>query len=286
MKTQQQLAEQVVRILGSNFPLYDTDASIHACMADLHKILPGKFDIADVIVTESIRSLAKRGLLGKNSQADKNLRELKSGHPEIEWCESAWSIVIGASNPDLSLENLEYQLAENFDALPKSATFHAQVAANNKAQRDVQEAEDIRAWALELFQTNKKAAFLKNSNQNHHAWNVELSKQVKRFQAMDINQLRALKAQYSTKAELAAQAEVSIAERKSARFNSPTTATGTTQSEHSMYPRLPEYFYQGLTKIPYDRDILTQISKLDPEYFRSLCLKYGPQIGERMQGQN
>ena len=285
-KTQQQLAEQVAFLLKTKNPLYYVHASIEAVMNELETILPGKYDVSDLIVQESIRLLAQRGRLAKSPEVLHTLQNVRRERTDIEWNDATANLLMSwcREQKDFSEATMHYVLDEHADSFPKSTLYREQVAANDKAQRDVQDSEDIRSWALELFQTNKKAAFLKNSGGNHLAWNVELAKQVKRFAAMNIDELRALKAQYATKAELTQQAEASIAKRKQARFESPTTAIGTTKNEHAAYPKFPEYFYQGLTKIPYNREVLNQIASQDKEFYRHLCLKYGPQVGERQRG--
>ena len=157
------------------------------------------------------------------------------------------------------------------------------MAANDKAQRDIKTLKTSARGHSTCSRRIRRQHFLRNSGGNHMAWNLELSKQVKRFAAMQIDELRALKAQYATKAELSAQAESSIAQLKEARQKDTVQVGG--KNEFPMFPRLPEYFYQGLTKIPYNRDTLTQISKLDPEFFRGLAKKYGHEaLAERMQG--
>lgn len=281
-KTPQQLAEQVAFLLRTENPLYDTHASIEAVMNELETILPGRYDLSDLIVQESIRLLAQRGRLAQSPEVLRNIAELKRNHPEFNFHTANVLLIVNYGN-DLSEAGLEYALSQVADQLERSPEYKAQIAANDKAQRDIAEAEEIRAWALDLFQTNKKAAFLKNSGGNHMAWNLELAKAVKKFAAMDIEQLRALKAQYATKAELSAQAESSIAQLKEARQKDTVQVGG--KNEFPMFPRLPEYFYQGLTKIPYNRDTLTQISKLDAEFFRGLAKKYGHEaLAERMRG--
>ena len=72
-KTQQQLAEQVAFLLRTENPLYDTHASIEAVMNELETILPGKFDMSDLIVAESIRLLIQRGRLAQSPEVLRNI---------------------------------------------------------------------------------------------------------------------------------------------------------------------------------------------------------------------